>query len=56
MVVCFRVSIAVKRNHGHGNSYKGKHLIVVGLIVSEIQSIIIMVGHGSMQVDMVLEK
>lgn len=27
--VLVRVSIAVKRHHGHGDSYKGKHLIEV---------------------------
>ena len=27
--VFVRVSIAVKRHHDHGNSYKGKHLIAV---------------------------
>lgn len=26
-----RVSFAVKRHHGHGNSYKGKHLTRTGL-------------------------
>ena len=30
-VVLVRVSIAVKRHHDHGNSYKGKHLIGSGL-------------------------
>jgi hypothetical protein len=34
-----KVSVAVKRNHGHGNSYKGKNLI---FIISEVQSIITM--------------
>ena len=29
--VLVRVSIAVKRHHDHGNSYKEKHLIVAGL-------------------------
>ena len=53
---CLRVSIAVKRHRDHDNSYKGKHLIVVLTYSSEVQSIIIMVGQGSMQADMVLEK
>jgi hypothetical protein len=29
--VLVRVSIALKRHHDHGNSYKGKHLIGAGL-------------------------
>ena len=28
---CLRISIAVKRHHDHGNSYKGKHLAGAGL-------------------------
>jgi hypothetical protein len=28
---CLRVSIAVKRHHDQGNSYKGQHLIEAGL-------------------------
>jgi hypothetical protein len=32
---CLRISIAVKRHHNPSNSYKGKHLIGVGL-VSEV--------------------
>ena len=31
VVVLVRVSIAVKRHHDHGNSYKGKHFIGAGL-------------------------
>ena len=45
----------MKRHHDHGNSYKGKHLIGVAYS-SEVWSTIIMVGHGGMQADMVLEK
>ena len=30
-IVLIRVSIAVKRHHDHGNSYKGKHFIGAGL-------------------------
>ena len=58
--ICLRVSIAVKRHHDHGNSYKGKHLIEVvaysfrGLIHYHRGG-----GHGgelcSVQTDMVLE-
>ena len=46
-----RISIAVKRHHDHGNSYKGKHLFVV-VYSSEVQSIIIVVGYGNMQAGM----
>ena len=53
--VSVRVSIAVKRDHDHDNSYKGKHSIG-WLTFSEIQFIFNMVRHGSVQVDMVLEK
>ena len=42
--VLVRVSIAVKRHHDHGYSYKGKHLIEVVAYISEVQSIIIMAG------------
>ena len=45
--------IAVKRHHDHSSTYKGNHL-KSWLIVSEVQFIIIMVGPGSMQSDMVL--
>jgi hypothetical protein len=41
--VLARVSIAVKRHHNQGNSYKGKHLIGAGLQVQRL-SIVIMVG------------
>ena len=44
--VLIRVSIAVK---------KGKHLFVV-VYSSEVQSIIIVVGHGNIQVDMLQEE
>lgn len=33
---CLRVSIAMKRDHDQGNSYKGKHLIGLGLQVQRI--------------------
>ena len=49
------VFIALKRYHDHGNSYKGKHLTGVAYS-SEAQHIPIMVGHSSMQADMVLER
>ena len=47
--------LSLRRHHAHGNSYKGKHLME-WLTVSEVQSIIIMVGHDGMQADMVLER
>ena len=37
-----RVSIAVKRCHDQGNSYKGKHSIKVAAYTSVVQSIIIL--------------
>ena len=52
--VLVRVSIAVKRNHDHGNSYEGKHLTVVAGL--QFRGSVIMVGHGSVQADTVLEK
>ena len=51
-----RSSIAVKRYHDHGNSYKEKHLI--GAVLQFRGSVHYHHGgkHGSMQADMVLEK
>jgi hypothetical protein len=40
LVVLVRVSVAVKRHHGQGYSYKGKHFFGGWLTVSEVQSII----------------
>jgi hypothetical protein len=54
--VCLRVSIAVKRYHGHNNSYKGKHLIGAGLPFQYLVHYHHGGNHGSMQADMVLEK
>jgi hypothetical protein len=42
--ILIMVSIAVKRHHDQGNSYKGQYLVGVGL---QVQSIIIMVGKHS---------
>ena len=53
--ILVRVSIAVKRHHGHGKSYKGKHLIGAGLQFRGLGHY----HHGgneSVQADMVLEK
>lgn len=49
-----RVSVAVQRHHEHRSSHKGKQLIRVAYS-SEVQSIVL-VGRGSMQADMVLQK
>lgn len=56
VAVLVRVAIAMKTHHDRGYSYKGKHLIGTGLQFREVQSIIIMVGHGSEQADVVLER
>lgn len=53
--VLIRVSFAVKRNCDYGYSYIGKYLIL-WLTVSEVQSIILMVGHDGIQAVIVLEK
>ena len=47
-----RVSIAVKRHPGHGESYKGKHFLRAGLQFRGS----VHLHHGGMQVNMVLEK
>ena len=51
-----RVSITVKRHHGHGNSYQGKYL-PGWLKVSDVGpiSIITMLGHSGLLADLVLE-
>ena len=53
--VYLRVSIALKRHHDHGNSYKGSHFIGAGL---QFRGLVHHHGrkHGDMQADMVLEK
>ena len=55
MSVLAGVSIAMKRCQDHGNTYKGE-TFDWWLTLSEVQSIIIMAGHGSKQADMVLER
>ena len=52
--VLVRVSVSVKRHHDHTNSYKGK--LVEVAYSSEVQFIIIMVEHDSVQADMMLER
>ena len=42
----------MKRFHYYSHSYKGKHLIGAGLQLINI----VMVGHGGVQANMVLEK
>ena len=55
--VLVRVSIAVKRHHDHGISYKGRHIIVVALLWFRD---LVHYHHGgkqgSMQADRVLDK
>ena len=53
--VFVRISIAVKKHHDQDNSDNIKHLIE-WLTVSEVQSLIIMVGHCSVRANMVPEK
>ena len=53
--VLVRVAVAVKRHHGHSNTYRGKHLFGAGLHF-RVWSIIMVDGNGIMQADMVLEK
>ena len=54
---CLRISIAVKRHHNRGNSFKGKHLIVVTHLQFR-SSVYDNHGgeHGGMQANKVLEK
>jgi hypothetical protein len=52
-----RVSIAMKRHHDQGNSYKGKHFIGASLRLqgfSPLSSQQEAWQHGSMQADLVL--
>ena len=58
MVLLVRVSIAVKRQHDHVKSYKGKLLIGTALAYRLRGLVHYHHGgeHGSMQADMVLEK
>jgi hypothetical protein len=42
---CLRVSIAVKKHHDHGNSYKGKHLVGEGL---QLRGLVLYQDGGSM--------
>ena len=54
--ILVRVSIAVKRQHIHGNSYKGKHLIRAGLQCIGLVRYHHRRKHGGTQADVVLEK
>ena len=56
MSVLVRVSTAVKRHHGHGNSYKRKHLIGAGLQFTGLAQYHPDGKHGSLQADMLLER
>ena len=52
-----RVSFAMKRHHDQSNSYKGKHLIGIGLQVPRFSPLSSWWEHpGSIQADMLLEK
>ena len=49
-------SVAVKRRHDHGNSYKRKHLTGVGLQFRGLTHCYSKKKNGGTQADMVLEK
>ena len=51
-----RVSIAVKRDHSHSNSYKGKHLIGAGLQFGGLVHYCHGKKHGGREADTVLKK
>ena len=51
--VSVRVFAAMNRHHDQGNSYKGQHLIGVGLQVQRFSLLSLRQEHGSMQVGMV---
>jgi hypothetical protein len=55
-IIWLRVSVAVKRHHHHGNSYKGKHLIGAGLQFRGLVHYHHGGKHGDMQGDVVLER
>ena len=52
MRLCLRVSIAVKRNHDHGNSYTGNHLIQDGLQLRGL----VHFCHGGKRIGMLADK
>ena len=51
-----RVSIAVKRHHEQGNSYKQQHLIGAGLQVQRFSPLSSRWEHGSVQAGLVQEE
>jgi hypothetical protein len=51
-----RVSIAVKKHHDQGHSYKGQHLIGSGLQVQRFSPLSSRWEHGNIQVGMKLEE
>jgi hypothetical protein len=53
---CLSVSIAVKRHHDQGNSYKGQHLIGIGLQVQRSSQLSSRQEHSIIQADMGLEE
>jgi hypothetical protein len=50
------VSVAVKRHHDQGNSYKRQHLIRAGLQVQRFSPLSSRQEHGSIQAGMGLEE
>jgi hypothetical protein len=55
-IVLVRVSIAVKRHHDQGNSYKGQHLIGAVLQVQRFSPLSSRQQHGIIQADMAQEE
>jgi hypothetical protein len=53
---CLRVSIAVKKHHYQGNSYKGQHLVGTGLQVQRFSPLSSRPEHDRVQAGMVLEE
>jgi hypothetical protein len=56
LAVLDRVSIAVKRHHDQGNSYKGQHSIGAGLQFKRLSQFSSWWKHSRVQTDMELEK
>lgn len=53
---CLRVLIAWKRHHDHVNSYKGNHLVGVGLDLRGLVYYLNGRKHGDTEVGMALER
>ena len=54
--VLIRVSIAVKRHHDQGDSYKGQHLVGAGLQVQSFSPLSSRWEHGSFKESLALEE